>query len=129
MKFSLEEKSGANEIHSYGDDYVVIRTQQDADIKRLDNSLIMMPNQLIVDWHAKDIMQLNANDVLELKHLDPEVVILTNGSSVYSLPPKLMVDFYAQAIGVEYMPLGAACRTYNLLVAEQRRVMIAIIFD
>lgn len=129
MKFSLEEKSGANEIDSYGEDFIVIRTTEFVELKRLDSSLIMMPNQIISDWHIKDIMQLEMSDVTEFKNLDPEVLILTNGSSVYSLPPKLMVEFYAQAIGVECMPLGAACRTYNLLVAEGRKVILAVIFD
>jgi uncharacterized protein len=39
-----------------------------------------------------------------------------------------MIEFYAQAIGVECMPLGAACRTYNLLVAEDRNVVLVVIF-
>jgi len=129
MKFSLEAISDANVIHSYGEDYIVIRSKEYVDLQRLDNSLIMMPNQIISDWHIKDIMQLNVDDVIELKNLDPEVLILAHGSSVYSLPPKLMVEFYTQAIGVECMPLGAACRTYNLLVAEDRKVVLAIIFE
>lgn len=129
MKFSLEENSGANEIHSYGDDFIVIRSKEYVDLKRLDSSLIMTPNQLISDWHINDIAKLQMNDIVELKNLDPEVLILTNGSSVYSLPPQIMIAFYTQSIGVECMPLGAACRTYNLLVAEGRKVVLGIIFD
>jgi uncharacterized protein len=128
MKFSLEEKSGANEIHSYGDDFIAIRSTELAYLKRLDSSLIMTPNQIISDWHIKDITQLEISDIAELKKLDPEVLILANGSSISSLSPQLMVEFYAQAIGVECMPIGAACRTYNLLVAEGRKVVLAIIF-
>jgi uncharacterized protein len=129
MKFSLEAISGANVIHSYGDNYIVIRTKEDVDLKQLDSSLILMRDQIISDWHIKDIMQLDVSDVKELKNLDPEVLILAHGSSVYSLPPKLMVEFYAQSIGVECMPLGAACRTYNLLVAEDRKVVLAVILE
>lgn len=129
MKFSLEAISDANIIHSYGEDFIVVRSKESVDLKRLDSSLILMPNQIISDWHIKDIMQLDMSDVKELKNLDPEVLILAHGSSVYSLPPKLMIEFYAQAIGVECMPLGAACRTYNLLVAEDRKVVLAVIFE
>jgi uncharacterized protein len=129
MKFSLEAISDANVVHSYGEHFVVIRSKEYVDLKRLDSSLILMPNQIISDWHIKDIMQLNVSDVKELKNLDPEVLILAHGSSVYSLPPKLMVEFYAQSIGVECMPLGPACRTYNLLVAEDRKVVLAVILD
>jgi len=129
MKFSLEAISDANVIHSYGDNFIVIRSKEYVDLQRLDSSLIIMPNQVIFDWHIKDIMQLDVSDVTELKNLDPEVLILAHGSSVYSLPPKLMVEFYAQSVGVECMPLGAACRTYNLLVAEDRKVVLAVIFE
>ncbi|MFT7413934.1 MAG: hypothetical protein ACI9FO_000589 [Methylophagaceae bacterium] len=128
MKFSLETTSDANIIHSYGEDFIVIRTKEYLDLQRLDSSLIIMPNQIISDWHVKNIMQLDVSDVTELKNLDPEVLILAHGSSVYSLPPQMMVEFYAQSIGVECMPLGAACRTYNLLVAEDRKVVLAVIF-
>lgn len=129
MKFSLEASSDANIVHSYDEHFIVVRSKEYEDLKRLDNSLILMPNQIISDWHVKDIMQLNINDVKELKNLDPEVLILAHGSSVYSLPPKLMIEFYTHAIGVECMPLGAACRTYNLLVAEDRKVVLAVIFE
>jgi uncharacterized protein len=129
MKFSLEAISGANVIHSYGENYVVIRSKEYVELKRLDSSLILMPAQIISDWHIKDIMQLNVNDVKELKNLDPEVLILAHGSSVYSLPPKLMDQFHAQSIGVECMPIGPACRTYNLLVSEDRKVVLAVILE
>lgn len=129
MKFSLETTSGANVIHSYGENFIVIRTKESVDLKRLDRSLILMRDQLIADWHIKDITQLDISDVKELKNLDPEVLLLAYGSSVYSLPPKLMIEFYAQSIGVECMPLGAACRTYNLLVAEDRKVALAVILE
>lgn len=127
MKFSLEATSDANVVHSYGDGYIVVKSKDYSDLKRLDSSLIMMPNKIISDWHIKDITQLETSDVLEFKKLDPEVLILAHGSSVYSLPPKLLVEFYAQAIGVECMPLGAACRTYNLLVAEDRKAVLAVV--
>ena len=129
MKFSLESIADANVVHSYGENFVVVRTKEYVELKRLDSSLILMPDQIISDWHIKDIMQLNVNDVKELKNLDPEVLILAHGSSVYCLPPQLMVEFYAQSIGVECMPLGPACRTYNLLVAEDRKVVLAVILE
>ncbi|HEC58116.1 hypothetical protein LCGC14_1098760 [marine sediment metagenome] len=127
MKFSLETISDANVVHSYDELSIVVRSKEYVELQRLDSSLILMPHQIISDWHIKDITQLEISDVLELKKLDPEVLILAHGSSVYSLPPQLMIEFYAQAIGIECMPLGAACRTYNLLVAEDRNVLLAVI--
>ena len=82
MKFSLEAISEANEIHSYGDNYIVIRSKEYVDLKRLDSSLILMPDRLISDWHIKNITQLDVGDVKELKNLDPEVLILAHGSKI-----------------------------------------------
>jgi len=129
MKFSLETTTDANTIHSYGDDFIVVKTKESIDVKRLDSSLIMTPIQIIADWQIKNITQLDLADITELKNLDPEVLILVHGSSVHSIPPKLIYEFARHAIGIECMSLGAACRTYNLLVAEDRKVVLAIIFE
>ena len=50
MKFSLETTTDANTIHSYGDDFIVVKTKESIDVKRLDSSLIMTPIQIIADW-------------------------------------------------------------------------------
>lgn len=128
MKFSLEAPSGANQIHSYDDNSIVISTIDSPDLQTIDTRLILTPSQLITEWTINNITELSDSDVAYFKSLDPEVLIFAQNSN-FQIPPKIIVKFSQQAIGVESMLLGAACRTYNLLAAEGRRVVLAINFD
>ena len=128
MKFSLEAVNNANQIHSYTDNSVTIRTAEQSDLSQ-DTSLIIMPNQLIYDWSIHDISELTQQHIDQLKQLAPEVVILVSNSHDLPLRFKLTEQFSAQNMGVEFMPLGAACRSYNLLSAEGRKVVLAVHFD
>jgi len=133
MKFSLETLSDVNQIHSYDSDHVVIKQKQTHELLQLDSSLIVTPNHVIMDWQINDISKLSTDDIRYLISLKPEVLILTEQLALYpittTLPPKIAVEFSRLFIGVEVMTLGAACRTYNLLLAEDRQVVLAINFS
>ena len=111
MKFSLESLSDVNRIHAYDNNSIVIKTKKNSDFLTINH-----------------ITDLTVSDVDYFKSLDTEVLILVQKSSV-QLPPEILVKFAQQAIGVESMLLGAACRTYNLLVAEGRQVVLAVNFN
>ena len=128
MKFSLEILSDVNQIHSYDNDHVVIRQKQTHELVRLESSLIVTPSQVIMDWQISDINGLSVDDIQYLTSLNPEIIILSDRLDFHQLPPKIAAEFSRLAIGVEYMSLGAACRTYNLLLAEGRQVVLAINF-
>ena len=61
--------------------------------------------------------------------LEPEVILLGTGESQAFPPGRRMTDIMRRGIGLEIMTTGAACRTYNVLMAEQRRVVAALILD
>ena len=126
MKFSQEVPSDTNLIHEYDEKFIVIKTA-DSELITVDASLILTSNQVITEYTINPIIDFSISDIKYIKNLDPEVVILTYGSSV-QLPPQVIVNFSKQAIGVEVMSLGAACRTYNLLVTEGRRVVLVLNF-
>ena len=126
MKFSQEVPSDTNLIHEYDENFIVIKTA-DSELITVDASLILTSNQVITEYTINPIIDFSISDIKYIKNLDPEVVILTYGSSV-QLPPQVIVNFSKQAIGVEVMSLGAACRTYNLLVTEGRRVVLVLNF-
>lgn len=127
MKFSLESNSDVNEIISYDDNHVVIRLCNNPDLLRLEQNLILTPNQIVQN---KTISNIVEHDELQyLIALEPEVLILTKVVGERLLSPQLVVKLADHGIGVESMLLGAACRTYNLLAAEGRRVVIAIKFN
>jgi len=128
VKFSLEAPVGANQIHAYDDSSVVIKPKNDSDLLIIRSSLILTPDQLITDWPINRIADLSMCDIGYFKSLEPEVLILTQGFSEH-VSPEITVKFVDQAIGVEAMLLGPACRTFNLLVAEGRNVVLAVNFD
>jgi uncharacterized protein len=128
MKFSLESLSDVNSIHGYDNNSIVIKTINNSDFLTLNTSLILTPKKIITEWSINHIAELSVSDVEYFKSLDTEVLILAQQSGA-QVPPEILVKFAEQAIGVESMLLGAACRTYNLLVAEGRQVVLAVNFN
>ena len=57
----------------------------------------------------------------------PEVVIIGTGNRQAFLPPSVLAPFYQAGIGVECMTSGAAARSYNVLISEDRRVLALIL--
>ncbi|NOQ81501.1 MAG: hypothetical protein GQ548_03115 [Methylophaga sp.] len=125
MKFSLESRSDINEIISYDDDHIVIRPRNNSELLRLDTNLILTPNKIVQNRTLSSSVE--QDELHYLKTLEPEVLILTQ---VTGLPvsPQVLVKFSEHSIGVESMPLGAACRTYNLLANEGRQVVFVVSF-
>ena len=68
-----------------------------------------------------------ADHCRQLGELGPEVVIIGTGKTLTFPPPQLTVGLQSQGIGVEIMAHDAACRTFNILLAEDRRVIAALI--
>jgi len=126
MKFSQEIPQDTNLIHEYDEQCIVINTKDSA-LLTVDTSLILSSNHVITEYTINPIIDFSISDISYLKNLDPEVVLLTYGSSV-QLSPQIIANFSEQIIGVEVMSLGAACRTYNLLASEGRRVVLVINF-
>lgn len=123
MKFSLELSLDVNQIYSYDDDAISVRIKNSTELVTIDTSLILTPNQIITDQSISDIANLSNSDICYLKNLAPEVLIIVQGCGAH-LPVATKVKFSELAIGIESMPLGAACRTYNLLVNEGRQAIL-----
>ena len=124
MKFSEDISTDINLIHEYDDSFIIIKTTKLEFITARKN-IIITPQQLITRYELNSITDFSDGDIKYIKDLDPEVVILSQGSSI-QLSPQIIVKFSSQQIGVEMMPLGSACRTYNLLASEGRRVILII---
>lgn len=96
---------------------------------RFTHSLIVLPEVAPVAW------QVNSFDALTTEHFEqinaamPDVVILGTGMRQRFVHPRLTTSLTARRIGVECMDNQAACRTYNILMAEGRKVALALIFD
>jgi uncharacterized protein len=88
--------------------------------------LIVSPERVIEAWNVSDPTQLVVADLQPAIDLAPTIVLLGTGNGVL-LPDIALMDALAErAIGLEIMGTPAACRTYNVLVHEQRRVVAAL---
>ena len=78
-------------------------------------------------WDAADPTALTPAHFERIAAMRPEVVIFGSGARLRFVSPALMQPLMALRIGVETMDTAAACRTYNVLVSEHRRVVAALI--
>ncbi len=121
MKFSEDYAIGTNVIRAF--------TETSIDINNLtySNSLIVGNNVLIDNWgilHIEDMTLENWQALLAHK---PEVILIGTGKSLVFPHPASYAPAIEQGVGVEFMDSGAACRTYNVLVSEDRSVIAGII--
>ena len=92
-------------------------------------SLLVMPEMAPVDWPVFSFDALSAEHFAQIDAVNPDVVILGTGARQRFIHPQLIAALTARRIGVETMDNPAACRTYNILMAEGRRVALALILD
>jgi uncharacterized protein len=122
VKLHASSASGANTITAYGDDYVAVNGA------RRDRNVIVTAGE-VRDWSATDFAHLSPEHFAELAQLGVEIVLLGTGSRQRFPHPRLTAALGAAHIGLEVMDTKAACRTYNILVAEERRVALALLFE
>jgi uncharacterized protein len=121
VKLHASTPVGANAITAYGDDYVMVNGA------RRDSSVIVTATE-VKPWGAADFDHLREQDFAELAGLGAEIVLLGTGARQRFPHPKLTAPLGAARVGLEVMDLKAACRTYNILVAEARNVALALLF-
>ena len=111
----------AHVVTAYGDDYVTVNGV------RYSESIVVLPAR-VAPWSARSFESLTAEHFSALLELDAEIVILGTGPK-QRFPHRSLTAPLAQArVGLEVMSLQAACRTYNILVAEERKVAAALLF-
>jgi uncharacterized protein len=120
MKFHLNTSDG-NVFTGHGDGYVRIG---DTDYRE---NLLVTPGQLINDWAPGGFDALSESDFAALAALKPEVALFGTGTTMRFPHPRLTRALTDAGIGLEVMDTPAACRTYNILAAEGRRVAAAIL--
>lgn len=96
---------------------------------RFSNSLLVLPEAAPVAWPALSFETLEQAHFNQIQASMPDVVILGTGQRQRFVHPRLIATLTAQRVGVECMDNQAACRTYNILMAEGRKVALALIMD
>ena len=121
MKLHASAPSALNTFSGYGDGFVAINGQ------RHEANIVVMPEKLL-PWGAASFDALKEADFDLFLGLDLEILLLGTGPKQRFPHPRLTKALAAKRIGVEAMDLQAACRTYNILMAEERRVAAALLF-
>ena len=110
-------------VTAYDDDGIEIN------LKRFNHSLLLLPESPPVAWPVTQFETLTAEHFDEINALQPDVVILGTGARQRFVHPRLIRSLSERRIGVESMDSQAACRTYNILMAEGRKVALALIIE
>jgi uncharacterized protein len=118
MQFTQHRQEGVNLIRRYGADFIVIGEQE------IRNSCILGAHS-IAAWAPRSVAELGLEHLPALFDLSPEVVLLATGATQKFPRAALRAEFAARRIGLEVMEIGAAARTYNVLVSEDRRALAA----
>lgn len=93
----------------------------------LTRSLIVTPEHLIRDWPPQSLAELAADHMQALVSLKPEVVLLGSGARFNWPETAALAPLMRAGIGYEVMDTAAACRTYNILMSDGRRVAAALL--
>jgi uncharacterized protein len=83
----------------------------------------------VAGWPVDAFVALSEAHFAQLAALAPEIVIFGSGARIRFVKPALLRPLIERRIGVETMDTAAACRTYNVLLAEGRSVVLAALFE
>ena len=123
MKLHATVVPQANTFNAYGDGYVEVNAV------RRESSIVVLPDRPVIDWPVADFAALTADSFRFVLDLEPELLVFGSGRALRFVHPRLLAPLIDRGIGVETMDVQAACRTYNILMAEGRRVAAALIIE
>lgn len=135
MKVSEENLSAAYVIQSYSADGIKVGAPAKPDAEdggpyeliTLEHSFIISPGRLIDNWTPATMAEVTAADLAQVTALNPELVLFGTGGRMQFPAPELLVPLYERGTGFEVMTTAAACRTYNILAGEGRKVAAALL--
>ena len=120
MKFELENPSGGNLIRAYETGVIVVNEQ------RIQESLIVTATELHTGWAPATAEALTLEHLEPVRIYQPEVLLLGTGKRQVYPDLRLLAELSAAGMGVEVMDTASACRTYNILLGDKRRVAAAL---
>lgn len=120
MKLHLQGAAGLNLVTGYGAGYVAINGARHT-------ASLLLTADLLTRWAPASFAALTAEDFDRVVPLAPEILVLGTGSRLQFPRPPLTRTLVEARIGLEVMDTAAACRTYNILMGEGRKVAAALI--
>jgi uncharacterized protein len=119
MRFHQDTGSG-NSIQSYSEQGIVIDD-------RLVSGSVLVTSDVVKEWPPRRVEELDPAHFADIEALEPGIVILGTGKRLVFPPAQLLVGIQNRGIGVEVMANDAAIRTFNVLLSEDRKVLLALI--
>jgi uncharacterized protein len=111
-----------NSIISYSDSKLIIN-----DIT-YSNNVIISNHDIISPWLVNSLADITEAALSPIIQLKPEIILIGHSTLGQQLPQSTQHYLSKQRIGVECMPIGSGCRTFNVLLSEERRCILGIIF-
>jgi uncharacterized protein len=125
VKLHASSAGTRNTFTGYGEGFVLVNGQRHDGAGG--HGLIVTPER-VLPWSATVFESLQESDFEAFAALGLEVLLLGTGMRQRFPHPRLTRELMQARIGIESMDLQAACRTYNILMAEERRVAAALLF-
>jgi uncharacterized protein len=121
MKFQPDHAEGVNLItrHEPGRLWVAGRMHE--------GSVVVPWQGPVLPWPVADVGALEGAHLDQILALKPELVILGSGTRMRFAAPRVLAGLMSARVGFETMDTAAACRTYNVLASERRKVVAALI--
>ena len=117
------DQSSVQTISSYGDGWIAVGGE------RIGSSVIIGSAGQRIAWPCERFADLHAAHFRQLAELDAELVIFGSGSRIRFPQPAWLAPLIERRIGLETMDTQAACRTYNILSGEGRKVVAALLIE
>ena len=110
-------------ISGYGPGWVRVGNE------KIESSVVIGSRGERFDWCCGSFSDLSPEHFGQLAALEPELVIFGSGDSIRFPPGQWIAPLINKQIGIETMDTQAACRTYNILAGEGRKVIVALILQ
>jgi len=121
MRFAPEDCNSGLVIRACDTGQVTIGPQN------YQRSLILTPERIIPDWRPRQVTDISEQDLDALLSLQAEIIVLGTGASLCFPSAQMTAYVLATGTGFEVMDTSAACRTYNILLSENRHVVAALL--
>jgi uncharacterized protein len=123
MKMRADANEGLNAISRHGPGGVIVNG-----VEHTRSTLVAWRGE-VEPWNVDAFDELTVEHFARVAALQPELVLFGSGSRLRFVRPALLKPLLERGIGVETMDTAAACRTYNVLIAEARPVVAALLFE
>ena len=121
MKFHEIYSDNLNIIDAYDQNSVTIKNNT------YKNGVIIFPEKIINKFSIKDYKDLNNNNLYEVFKYKPELILIGSNLKNKILDNAVQILFIEKKIPFESMNFDSACRTFNILLSEQRKAVLILV--